>query len=149
MHLTGLLQSNTEASGDGAGDGGLHRITTRQAAIAGLFQRVAGFALALLAALGSSMSTSAEDRPALNRDALVVLIDGKPVWEGKLGPAALAADGPVRIRADNARLKLQLFAPPDAADACPKHGDAEEGNSRSRGEPRSIPAMERVKQAFA
>src|SRR5581483_6411880 len=37
---------------------------------------------------------------ALNGDALRVLIDGEPVWEGKLGPAALAADGPVGIRSD-------------------------------------------------
>lgn len=39
----------------------------------------------------------------LDGDTLRVLIDSKPVWEGRLGPAALAADGPVGIRYDNAR----------------------------------------------
>jgi len=65
----------------------------------------------------------------LDGAALRVLIDGKPVWEGTLGPEALAADGPVGIRADNARLTLALFAPPETAPgACPKPGgaDAEE-----------------------
>ena len=63
----------------------------------------------------------------LNGDALRVLIDGRPVWEGKLGPEALAADGPIGIRSDNARLALELFAPPDSPNACPKRGDVEEG----------------------
>lgn len=64
---------------------------------------------------------------ALDGAELRVLIDGRPVWEGELGPEALAADGPVGIRSDNARLELSLFAPPDTArDACPKPGGAEE-----------------------
>lgn len=66
---------------------------------------------------------------ALDGAALRVLIDGKPVWEGALGPEALAAEGPVGIRADNARLALAPFAPPETAPgACPKPagGEAEE-----------------------
>ena len=63
---------------------------------------------------------------ALDGAALRVLIDGKPVWEGALGPEALAAEGPVGIRADNARLALQLFAPPETAPgACLKPGGGE------------------------
>jgi hypothetical protein len=55
--------------------------------------------------------------------ALRVLIDGKPVWEGTLPPEALAVDGPVGIRSDNAQLDLALFAPPETAPgACPKPG---------------------------
>jgi hypothetical protein len=64
---------------------------------------------------------------ALSGDALRVRIDGRPVWEGRLGAEALAADGPAGIRADNARLALELFAPQDTPNACPKRGDAEEG----------------------
>jgi hypothetical protein len=63
----------------------------------------------------------------LSGNALRVLIDGRPVWEGRLGAEALAADGPVGIRSDNARLALELFAPPNTPNACPKHGDTEEG----------------------
>jgi hypothetical protein len=60
---------------------------------------------------------------SLDGAALRVLIDGRPVWEGELGPEALAADGPVGIRSDNVRLELALFAPPDAAQrACQKSG---------------------------
>jgi len=65
---------------------------------------------------------------ALNGDALRVFIDGRPVWEGRLGAEALAADGPVGIRSDNARLELELFAPPDTPSACPKRGEVEEGD---------------------
>ena len=63
----------------------------------------------------------------LNGGALRVLIDGRPVWEGKLGPEALAADGPVGIRSDNARLALEIFASPGSPNACPKRGDVDEG----------------------
>jgi hypothetical protein len=63
---------------------------------------------------------------ALDGLALRVLIDGMPVWEGELGPEALAANGPVGIRSDNARLELALFVPPDAAQrACLKPGGAD------------------------
>jgi hypothetical protein len=63
---------------------------------------------------------------ALEGSTLRVLIDGTPVWEGELGPEALAADGPVGIRSDNVRLELALFAPPDTArEACLKPGRAD------------------------
>ena len=39
-----------------------------------------------------------------------VFIDGKNVWEGDAGQAALAFDGPVGVRTDNARFKFELFA---------------------------------------
>jgi hypothetical protein len=58
---------------------------------------------------------------------LRVVIDGTPVWDGELGPEALAADGPVGIRSDNAHLELSLLAPPNTGqDACPKPNGAEE-----------------------
>jgi hypothetical protein len=64
---------------------------------------------------------------ALDGAALRVLIDGRPVWGGELGPEALAVDGPVGIRSDNARLELALFAPSHAGqDACPRGDGAEE-----------------------
>jgi len=64
---------------------------------------------------------------ALDGAALRVLIDGRLVWEGELGPEALASNGPVGIRSDNARLVLALFAPPDMThDACPKRRSEEE-----------------------
>jgi hypothetical protein len=64
---------------------------------------------------------------ALDGAALRVLIDGRPVWDGELGPEALAVDGPVGIRSDNVRLELALFAPPHTGqDACPKSDGAEE-----------------------
>ena len=64
---------------------------------------------------------------ALDAGALRVLIDGKPVWDGEVDAEAFAADGPVGIRSDNARLELTLFAPPPAGqDACPKSDGTEE-----------------------
>jgi hypothetical protein len=63
---------------------------------------------------------------ALDGGALRVTIDDKTVWEGELGPEALAADGPVGIRSDNARLDLELFAAPGAGQgSCPKSDGAE------------------------
>jgi hypothetical protein len=63
---------------------------------------------------------------ALDGAALRVLIDGRPVWDGELGPEGLAVDGPVGIRSDNARLELTLFTPPHTErDTCAK-GDEEE-----------------------
>lgn len=64
---------------------------------------------------------------ALDGVALQVLIDGSPVWEGELGPEALAVDGPVGIRSDNARLELALFAAPEIVqDTCPRPDGAEQ-----------------------
>ena len=58
---------------------------------------------------------------------LRVLIDGSLVWEGELGPEALAVDGPVGLRSDNVRLAVALLAPPDTtAGSCAKPNDAGE-----------------------
>ena len=38
--------------------------------------------------------------------------DGDVVWEGDVGPQALAFDGPVGVRSDNVRVQFKLFAPP-------------------------------------
>jgi hypothetical protein len=47
-------------------------------------------------------------RAEMNGDELRVFADNSLVWEGPLGPDALAFDGPVGIRSDNARLQLEL-----------------------------------------
>ncbi len=39
---------------------------------------------------------------------LTVWVDGRPHWQGRLPPAALAFDGPAGVRSDNAELELQL-----------------------------------------
>jgi hypothetical protein len=52
---------------------------------------------------------------------LTVQVDGAPVWEGDLGPDALALNGPVGVRSDNASLTFALLAPtvdPAATGAC-------------------------------
>ena len=41
-----------------------------------------------------------------------VFADNSLVWEGSVGPDALAFDGPVGIRSDNARLQIDLRAGP-------------------------------------
>jgi hypothetical protein len=51
-------------------------------------------------------------RAEMNRDQLKVFADNQLVWEGSVGPDALAFDGPVGIRSDNARLQLELRVPP-------------------------------------
>jgi hypothetical protein len=50
-------------------------------------------------------------RAEMNGDALKVFADNVLVWEGSVGSDALAFDGPVGIRSDNARLQLELRAP--------------------------------------
>jgi hypothetical protein len=40
-----------------------------------------------------------------------VFVDNSLVWEGSVGPDALAFDGPVGIRSDNAHLRIELRAP--------------------------------------
>jgi hypothetical protein len=39
-----------------------------------------------------------------------IIADNEMVWEGSVGPEALAFDGPVGVRSDNARLQLELRA---------------------------------------
>ena len=41
---------------------------------------------------------------------LRIFADNEMVWEGSVGPEALAFDGPVGVRSDNARLHLELLA---------------------------------------
>jgi hypothetical protein len=49
-------------------------------------------------------------RAEMNGAQLRVFADETLVWDGSLGAEALAFDGPVGIRSDNARLQLQLRA---------------------------------------
>jgi hypothetical protein len=64
---------------------------------------------------------------ALDGAALHVFIDGRPVWDGELGPEVLDMEGPVGIRSDNARLELALFAPALTGQGiCPNGAGAEE-----------------------
>ncbi len=50
-------------------------------------------------------------RAEMNGAEMNVFADGKLVWEGSVGNDALAFDGPVGIRSDNARLKIELHVP--------------------------------------
>jgi hypothetical protein len=49
-------------------------------------------------------------RGEMNGAEMRVFADGSLVWEGSVGSDALAFDGPVGIRSDNARLELELRA---------------------------------------
>jgi len=49
-------------------------------------------------------------RAEMNGEEMKVFADNALVWEGPLGPDALAFDGPVGIRSDNARLQIELRA---------------------------------------
>jgi hypothetical protein len=64
---------------------------------------------------GSTHSLSAQ----LRGDSLAVTVDGAGVWQGTLGPSALALNGPVGMRSDNVRLETQLRVaiPPGAQPA--------------------------------
>jgi len=48
-------------------------------------------------------------RAMLDRDSLRVSVDGREVWEGRLGEDALAFDGPVGIRTDNGRFVFRVI----------------------------------------
>ncbi len=66
----------------------------------------------------------------LTGEDLRVLVDGKAVWEGSIGPEAMSLNGPVGIRSDNARLALDLRTGadvgvhPDSSLACKSGPDA-------------------------
>jgi len=47
-------------------------------------------------------------RGEMHGEQMQVFIDGNVVWEGSVGRDALAFDGPVGIRSDNARLEFEL-----------------------------------------
>jgi hypothetical protein len=49
-------------------------------------------------------------RAEMNGSEMKVYADNSLVWEGSVGPDALAFDGPVGIRSDNARLVIELRA---------------------------------------
>jgi hypothetical protein len=49
-------------------------------------------------------------RAEMNRAAMRVFADNALVWEGSVGTEALAFDGPVGMRSDNARLQIELRA---------------------------------------
>jgi hypothetical protein len=49
-------------------------------------------------------------RAEMNGSEMKVYTDNSLVWEGSVGPDALAFDGPVGIRSDNARLGIELRA---------------------------------------
>jgi len=49
-----------------------------------------------------------------------VYADNALVWEGSISSDALAFDGPVGIRSDNARLQIQLFTAPPVQGQSPK-----------------------------
>lgn len=71
-------------------------------------------------AAGSSHRLSAR----MQGSAVEVQVDGDPAWQGDLGPDALADNGPVGMRSDNARLSLSLYAAAGsgAAPTCPSGG---------------------------
>ena len=63
-------------------------------------------------------------RAIMEASKLRVFADGDLVWEGDVGPEALAFDGPVGVRTDNGRFKFELFAEKDEhGKATPCHGD--------------------------
>jgi hypothetical protein len=45
----------------------------------------------------------------MNGAEMQVYADNFPVWEGSVGPDALAFDGPVGIRSDNAHLQIEFL----------------------------------------
>lgn len=55
---------------------------------------------------GDSHTLSAQ----LRGDALQVSVDGRPVWQGDLGPEAGGLAGPLGLRSDNVRLSFDLRA---------------------------------------
>ena len=62
-------------------------------------------------------------RAEMDETDLTVYVDNAPVWEGRLPEIVMSFGGHVGIRADNARLQLQLRAPlfapqPKPAPAC-------------------------------
>lgn len=50
-------------------------------------------------------------RAELEGDRLLVLVDGSPAWEGRLGAEVGSLAGPVGLRTDNVRIAFELHAP--------------------------------------
>ncbi len=72
-------------------------------------------------------------RAEITGQELAVWADGVVVWEGDLGPEALALSGPVGMRSDNVALEIELLADPakqtgalaKVAGRCASAGDAD------------------------
>jgi hypothetical protein len=62
-------------------------------------------------------------RAALHGDALTLIADGRPVWEGSLGSGITSFDGPVGFRTDNARFEFEYYAGNPAAGAASRAVD--------------------------
>jgi uncharacterized protein (AIM24 family) len=58
-------------------------------------------------------------RAEMKGDELRVFADGVVVWEGSVGTEAMAFDGPVGMRSDNARLQIEFRAGPAQAGRTP------------------------------
>ena len=58
-------------------------------------------------------------RAKMDNSKLRVWVDQKLVWEGDVGQAAMAFDGPVGIRTDNGRFKFELFTDPPLSSGSP------------------------------
>ena len=58
-------------------------------------------------------------RARMEQSNLQVWIDQKLVWEGDVGQAAMAFDGPVGVRTDNGRFKFELFTDPPVKGGAP------------------------------
>jgi hypothetical protein len=71
-------------------------------------------------------------RAEMNGAEMKVFVDNSLVWEGSVGPDALAFDGPVGIRSDNARLQIELragqpfYAQPGHSPGCRSGGQESE-----------------------
>jgi hypothetical protein len=55
----------------------------------------------------------------MNGAEMQVFADNFPVWEGSVGPDALAFDGPVGIRSDNAHLQIEFLTGKPLTDKAP------------------------------
>jgi hypothetical protein len=58
-------------------------------------------------------------RAKMHESKLQVWVDQKLAWEGDVGQAAMAFDGPVGIRTDNGRFKFELFTDPPVKSSAP------------------------------
>jgi hypothetical protein len=72
-------------------------------------------------------------RAEMNGGSLTVFADGVNVLDGDLGADALAFDGPIGMRSDNAKLELRLLAEPPDANATKSRGTP--GCKADAGEP--------------
>jgi hypothetical protein len=67
-------------------------------------------------------------RALMHESNLRVFVDQELVWEGDVGQAAMAFDGPVGIRTDNSRFTFELFTDPPVQpeDPLPCHASNED-----------------------